>query len=38
MEEILCEKQSAKVDAVSGATNSSLVIEKAVEDALQKEL
>jgi uncharacterized protein with FMN-binding domain len=30
------EQQNTKVDAVSGATNSSMVIEKAVEDALKK--
>ncbi|MGB4661089.1 MAG: FMN-binding protein [Mobilitalea sp.] len=32
----IIEQQSTQVDAVSGATNSSMVIEKAVEDALGK--
>lgn len=32
----MLEQQSTKVDVVTGATNSSLVIEKAVENALEK--
>lgn len=32
----MVEQQNTKVDVVSGATNSSLVIEKAVENALEK--
>jgi uncharacterized protein with FMN-binding domain len=32
----MVEVQNTKVDTVSGATNSSLVIEKAVENALEK--
>lgn len=32
----ILEQQNTKVDAVSGATNSSLVIEKAVENAIMK--
>ncbi len=32
----IIEQQNTKVDAISGATNSSLVIEKAVENALAK--
>ena len=33
----IIEQQNTKVDAVSSATNSSLVIEKAVENALRRE-
>lgn len=34
----ILEEQTVEVDAVTGATNSSIVLEKAVEDALEKGL